>query len=242
MTPRVFILAALAAAALSAGCETLEGIAQRFTGAGQSAVKAGPVTARAVAARPASMLSGQTSTNYEIALRSFALEADAPLVAPCGRERTVTFLGVERLEPVDEVLQTLKAEDGWVYRERVEVAGCGVARRHAFYPTIDADWGFLSFEPGVPGATTASLQLQRDVVAQLVTQAAGVAAAKLPPGMCDAMANEPWVVDSRVLVAPASGKWAEGWMISACGVRSEITIDFTETAQGVKFSAELPVG
>jgi hypothetical protein len=177
--------------------------------------------------------------DYAAAVREAAAALDARIAPGCAGPRVAVLQGAERLAASDEALADIAGEGGSVVRERVAVAACGETREHLVYPMEGR--GAPVYLTGVPGASIASLGLQRDVVDQAMTQAAGIVAAGQPEGACDAMANEPWVLDTVLVEPPRKGRWRERWIMTACGERRTIDIAFEETETGARFSAPIPL-
>lgn len=201
-------------------------------------LRSGPVTATAVAVRPAAVLRGVAEPLYMAELEKAALQLDESILRDCKGPRAVRMAGVERLTPSDAALAALTSEDGFVYRERVEVLGCRAPRKHALYPVLSPK-GKLGFSPGLPGESVASLKLQLDALRQTVATAVGIVVAGQPKGKCDPMATSPWVVDTVVSAPPEDGKWGEVWTITACGEMRVLPMMFTQTPTGAQFSAQV---
>lgn len=178
---------------------------------------------------------------YADGVRATAQALDAHVDLACVAPRSVVIVGAETLPASDTAL--LELEQGpIVTRERVAVTACGRTRLHTIYPAHhpqDMPGDMVVFLTGVPGASIASLGLQRDVVAQIVSQAAGIVAASLDEGVCDATENEPWVLDTELTVPPQEGVWEEAWTLQACGIQRSIQVRFEETATGVRFSSPI---
>jgi len=174
---------------------------------------------------------------YADGVRAAAQALDIHVDLTCIAPRSVAMVGAETLPASDTALLELN-EGPIVTRERVAVTACGRTRLHAVYPAHHPP-GLVVFLTGVPGASIASLGLQRDVVAQIISQAAGIIAASLDEGVCDATENEPWVLDTELAIAPDAGVWEEAWTLQACGIQRRIQVRFEETATGVRFSSPI---
>jgi hypothetical protein len=175
--------------------------------------------------------------DYAAGVREAAAALDIRVASACAEPRVAELKGAERLAASDAALAAIAGEGGSVVRERVAVTACGETREHVVYPSGGA--GAPVYLTGVPGGSIASLKLQRDVISQVVTQAAGIIAASRPEGACDAMANEPWVLDTALVSPPRKGRWSERWTVSACGLRRTIEVAFEETPTGARFSAPI---
>lgn len=177
----------------------------------------------------------------ESGARAAAEALDAKIAPDCAEPRASTLAGVERLAASDAALKEIAGDAHDLVRQRVVVTACGETRTHVVYPARDAA-GDPVFLTGTPGASIASLELQRQVVTDVITQAVGIMASGQPVGACDAMATEPWVIDTALAARPRRGQWSEDWTVAACGARRTITIDFEETPTGTHFSAPISLG
>lgn len=191
-----------------------------------------------VAAEPAEA-DPTVAQDYAAGVRAAAVALDQKIAPPCAEARVAELRGAERLAASDEALADIAGADGSVVRERVAVTACGETRVHVVYPTGNP--GAPVYLTGVPGGSIASLGLQRDVIGQAMTQAAGIVAAGHPEGVCDAMANEPWVLDTVVVEPPNKGRWTERWTMTACDERRTIEVAFEETPTGATFRAPIPL-
>jgi hypothetical protein len=175
---------------------------------------------------------------FDAGAREAAEALDAKLDVGCAEPRTSTVRSMERLAASDAALTEIARGEDVVVRQRVAVSACGETRLHAVYASRDAAGGPV-FLTGVPGGSVASLGLQRDVIDQVVVQAAGIIASGHPAGSCDAAVNEPWVLDTALAEPPRKGQWSERWTVGACGERRTITVAFEETATGTRFSSPI---
>ncbi|UPT64722.1 MAG: hypothetical protein M0D54_09590 [Hyphomonadaceae bacterium JAD_PAG50586_4] len=123
----------------------------------------------------------------------------------------------------DSATQRLTQNGARLYNERVHAEMCGAQFMPNYYVLVTPGQPTWLLE-GTPGRTRASPLLQGDVQPQVLRVARALAQCAEP--------NVIGVAHTIATPADASGAWSETWIVSACGRRVDIPLNFTPAQQG----------
>lgn len=210
-------------------------LAVAFAAAGPAAAQAAAPEIEGLGARPAAVTVGKSAAAYNAWLSEIVLTEYDDGYGPCAEGRSLSskaFTPMQDLvDPKDQMQAHLAKTGGRLWREAVEVTGCGVTTVQNILvgqALREAKMGLVALT-ALPGETRVSAGVYRNVAAALVAGAA--ARAKPCPGGQDPR----WrVLDTKFTIPPPAADdwetpWAETWRVRFCAAEVELPLRFAPT-------------
>lgn len=212
---------------------------------GSSSEEAAAQPASGTADRPAELLGSMPAAQYHEMVEAAARADFIDAFGACAevQVRPVSFERYRDVaDPADPMARALGEAVDLMWRERLDVSGCGVTTTRNVLGAREPGSPVAAAAPSLPGTSRVSHGVMR-VIMQGVAGAAAAWTQACPAGQENFR-----VVDTRVVDAPANARdwttpWTEEWTLRNCGQLVRVTMAFTPTPDtgGYAYAIRNPV-